>query len=1020
MEKKHSSKAVVKSFFKYRRVYVLLGIGLASLIAYAIMLPLSIIHSNLWLLVVANAIILASIINTIVLILTLVHRYSKDSALFASEMSRQADSFLEGIVRTGKKDDPRFPLLSSLQEKLDKAINSYSDYEIVYVGKPKDLETYKEVKEGKVYEKEEFQKVVYNEIRKSASYRTAVLLVELRGKTTQDEDIASLVASLKETFPFAIMGQYDPKTVALCILNVESFLGLETIATRFVTNFTALKLDDRSGKERVIYSKIGGAIYPYVSLNNLFEVAEKALGSDEEVTIAHAISDIYYPNRILTQEAKRTLFLANFEKFEKEMNEAKSYADQIETIKHALMYLASSNMFEVAGIYEYNATANDYRNLFEESRVEGKAGFKRFGDTLPASFFSSYVNEAKRDVLFLGNASSDFPTNMAEPLASLGMESFYIGHIGDATHDFGFVYLLSSEKRSGASANTKEDFLAGISFISNTLMGIVLAHHKKSNDGLMDALADRSNRYLYSVDRPSMTITYLSDNLKRAFPNAKIGDICYKSLRKNHNEVCSRCPLRFGSDRRIIGEIAPTESQLSILQYRGGNDDESTIMIEPVSNQGLVAGSHLVDDALLIRNNQALAVEVNRELKNNKRGYIVTFKVIDHEKAIRALPQSDANSIMSNIVVNFQDAGYGDLIYRFDTFSIAFLLKAYNKTKMIDFVEEAAELLSHPLEARDKFYTPSFAYSAVAYPSEIVTSKQMASTIKEELLRSEKDFGPGYLVEVANRHPRKALRNEYIYDILKSTLDEDALPVLTQPIVDGDTFKVLGGDIRAALYGRDKLPIAPREFIPIANKEGLVSRVDIAALSMMGQLFSNYGYGIFQTIGLKYLSMYLSTDSLGSESFPEEVKNIINRFQLPPEYIHLEINSSFFVDNQEEVRRCIDELSPTGVVFEAVDHTPEKAPLETIKKFGVRIIKTERSLIWNAASNENDLGNFSRFLDAAIRNDFDVVVTGIENVEQRDLASSLGAAALEGYFFGTPMKEEDFIKTLNYGQKKND
>ena len=33
------------------------------------------------------------------------------------------------------------------------------------------------------------------------------------------------------------------------------------------------------------------------------------------------------------------------------------------------------------------------------------------------------------------------------------------------------------------------------------------------------------------------------------------------------------------------------------------------------------------------------------------------------------------------------------------------------------------------------------------------------------------------------------------------------------------------------------------------------------------------------------------------------------------------------------------------------------------------------------------------------------------------LAISLGAKGLEGYLFGRPMTEEDFVKVLNYGSK---
>ena len=1019
--KKNKTKLVnLKAFLKNRASTVVGAIFLGFFVISAVGIPFAYYFENKLLLWVSFSVLLVSALTVSVIIIHLGLDYTKKAERLAKDLSSQIRSFADGNFLTVNKDyDNVLPAFTEIQQQMNQAIADYSNYRLVYVGKASDEAINKDIEQGLVYDKETFAENLKKEVQKNDSYRSALLLISLEGaKTYEEKDFEALTAKVRETFPHSMLGKYDEKTLVLYIFNVESFLGLETVCEGFVTNFNVLKIDKSTSVEKFVHAKIGGVIYPYCSLNNFLDEAEKALKEEGEVNLSYGVKDVYYPHRILSESSKRILFLANFEKWEYEIKHAKDYAGEIEALKNAIQWLMTQSDFEVAGVYEYGEKTKDYRLLFETARVEGNKGFSRFGSVLQPSFVGPFVSEAKKDTMFVGNARTDLPKELAEPILSLGMESFFIATLDSPNNDYGFIYMLSPNKRSGTSISFKEDFMTAVSFFSNMLIGNILAKRDDSLHDLLDNLASRTSRYLYSVDRPTHTITYMSDNLKHAFPGAKEGDICYKVLRTGHDKPCSHCPLRYGADHRVIPSIGPSESQISILQYRGANNDESTIMIERGTTQGLVAGSHLVDDSLLIKNAQALSIDVNRELKaKTARGYIVSCSLVDYEAALRELPQSDANSLMSSIVANFQDAGYGELLYRFDTYSISFLLKGYTKIKMMDFVEEAAEILSHPLEAREFRYNANYAFCAVAYPSEIVTTKQMVQTIKDELIRSEKIYGPGYVVEVANRHPRKALRSDYILDILEATLDADALPILTQPIVDCGTLKVIGGDIRSALYGRDKLPIAPREFIPIANKEKLVSRVDIGAISMMGQLYSLYGSGIFKAVGLKCLSMYLSIDSLRDPEFPEKVKAILERNRFPREYMHLEINSAYFLDEEEAIKKVMSELAPLGVVFECVDHTPDKVPLEVLKSFGVHIIKTERSLIWNAATNENELANFSRFLDAAMRNDFDIYVTGIENAEQRDLAISLGAKGLEGYLFGRPMTEEDFVKVLNYGSK---
>lgn len=78
-------------------------------------------------------------------------------------------------------------------------------------------------------------------------------------------------------------------------------------------------------------------------------------------------------------------------------------------------------------------------------------------------------------------------------------------------------------------------------------------------------------------------------------------------------------------------------------------------------------------------------------------------------------------------------------------------------------------------------------------------------------------------------------------------------------------------------------------------------------------------------------------------------------------------------------------------------------------------LKTGRLIVSNALSSPRDGTSFARFCSDALKGGFRIVATGIETEEQCKFVSHLGVHEMEGYYFGRPMKEEDFLSVVAYG-----
>ena len=106
--------------------------------------------------------------------------------------------------------------------------------------------------------------------------------------------------------------------------------------------------------------------------------------------------------------------------------------------------------------------------------------------------------------------------------------------------------------------------LAGVA-IAYMLISNLLTRRGDSIHDLLDNLASRTTRYLYSVDRPTHTITYMSDNLKHAFPNAHEGDISPGTFSKALDTAVQAYSGMLTSDQ--IDNIMNMESSLPTIGF---------------------------------------------------------------------------------------------------------------------------------------------------------------------------------------------------------------------------------------------------------------------------------------------------------------------------------------------------------------------------------------------------------------------------------------------------------------------
>ncbi len=895
-----------------------------------------------------------------------------------------------------------------LQDAINSFLENYSRFEVVYSASSQDKSLRDQIALGHVFREDEFKRNLYFELQGIHSSRCALLMFELVGKA--DKDKHALLKAIQRAFPGAMVGDRD-KGYACFVYEVGALLSLEKRCKELVSSFCTL---DVSVSESVSYCKVGGVIYPFVSMGDLYIEGEKALADSEDVNILSSFDRFYFPRTVLTENNKLVIYTGFLEAAELHFSNLSAHAERIDFLKSLFQWAASTLGITSGGYLIYDSASKSYRVEMDTSRSGENKTFGKMGSRIEEKYLDRFFEEASKDLYFAVKDTKTLPSEFSSFTANLGLSSLYLRALTSSGERFALVFFAGDSEASFDSIVAHVILDSVSHLVYKTLSEMKGQEKEEGSERIVNALATRTRRYLYSIDRASYRLTFVSGDLQKAYPEAKPGALCYKALHKDYDSPCPYCPLARGTSTHLLPELSVSPCTLSVLEYRGADSERSTLLIETESAETTAKSSKLMDDSLMIHNQAALSLVINRDCKNRNPGYVLSAKVNNINALREALPQSDLTSLIGQIVKNFQDAGYEDALYRFDDETLSFLLPNHTKTKAISFAEEAAEIFAIPLEFGNVSKLAEVSYCLVAYPGDVSNARQFITLVKNDLERSL-GFGNGYLVDQTGAPARKAKRSEFVTALLKEAIKKDNMKVFLQPIVDAKTLRATTGDIRAALFAPDRSEIAPGEFIPLAEKEGLVSQVDVSSFHSLGELFSQYGYTTFKSVGLTHLAIYLSLDSINDESFPGQVKKAMSQYHFPKNCVQFEIRMSFLNKNAEAVRRVMNELSSCPIEWVASEFDYEHDDLATLQSFNILSLKTDRMIVANALSSPRDGTSFARFCSDAQKGGFRIVATGIETEEQCKFASHLGVHEMEGYYFGRPMKEEDFLNLIAYG-----
>ncbi len=248
-----------------------------------------------------------------------------------------------------------------------------------------------------------------------------------------------------------------------------------------------------------------------------------------------------------------------------------------------------------------------------------------------------------------------------------------------------------------------------------------------------------------------------------------------------------------------------------------------------------------------------------------------------------------------------------------------------------------------------------------------------------------------------NSPSRLALANE-----LRTAIDDGQLALQYQPKIDQHDGSI--HHVEALVRWEHPLHglLPPDEFIPLAERTGLIHPL---TRWVLGEALAQCRR--WNDAGLDLgVAVNLSGRSLSDQSIVDFVRNAIERTQLPPAALTIELTESAIMSDPDNVPAFLERLRELHVRLSIDDFGTGYSSLSHLRLLPVDEIKIDKSFVMDMLSNASDEAIVHSTIQLCQNLGRTVVAEGVEDPETYARLQALGCDFAQGFHIARPMSAD--------------
>jgi PAS domain S-box-containing protein len=255
------------------------------------------------------------------------------------------------------------------------------------------------------------------------------------------------------------------------------------------------------------------------------------------------------------------------------------------------------------------------------------------------------------------------------------------------------------------------------------------------------------------------------------------------------------------------------------------------------------------------------------------------------------------------------------------------------------------------------------------------------------------------VVDISERKDREARRERRVADVdmlerIRAAIETDRLMLYAQPIIDLASGEPVQQELLARMLDEDGSVLPPRDFLPIAERWGLMTEIDCWVIRKATAMAARGVRAQFNLSGL----------SIGDPAVLEEIEESIGRSGVDASLLVVEVTETAIMERLESSRAFMERVSALGCGVALDDFGTGFSGLGYLKYLSAQQLKIDIEHVHDATRSEGGARMIRGIVGLA--REFDLITTaeGVEDEATRALMRELGVDRAQGYLFGRPQR----------------
>lgn len=256
---------------------------------------------------------------------------------------------------------------------------------------------------------------------------------------------------------------------------------------------------------------------------------------------------------------------------------------------------------------------------------------------------------------------------------------------------------------------------------------------------------------------------------------------------------------------------------------------------------------------------------------------------------------------------------------------------------------------------------------------------------------------------------QQVLKEQKIINAMEMAIQNKEFTLYLQPKYDIEKGTIIGAEALVRWISLENGFISPGDFIPVFENNGFVYEVDKFIWEESCRYLRKW---LDEGREVHPISVNVSRIDLYDPKLVQHLVDLREKYQLPSQYLELEITESAYTEDPEQIITITRQLREAGFVILMDDFGTGYSSLNMLKDIQIDVLKLDMGFLKSSDYSAKGGNILTAILKMAESLKMQTIAEGVETKEQVEFLKSIGCKYVQGFYYSKPLPVDEFEKLI--------